>query len=306
MLRAGRYWAVDAERRTARRYKSRRQIRLGLRDGRTRTPFRLEFLDPYYWLMEIRWPAFMATSVLCFLLINLLFAIIYAALPGSVANAQPGSLYDAFFFSVDTLATVGYGNMYPASRIGHGVAAIEIFVGLFFLATVTGLVFARFSRPRHGLLFSRYAVIGRYRGEPALMVRVVWTRSFPLLDGVAELAWLEQVREPDGKSFRRLRELELVRNHNPVVGLGWTLIHVLSDDSDILSSLKGVGPVLLTASVSGTDMLLASPSQAVQRYGREEIMADHEFVEMISEDEEGICLDLALLHEVQPIAAASP
>jgi inward rectifier potassium channel len=283
-------------------YRSRSEIRLGFQDGRSKTPFRLEFIDPYYWLMEIRWPAFMAATVLCFLLINFLFAFIYVAMPGSVANAQPGSLYDAFFFSVDTLATVGYGNMYPASRLGHGVAAVEIFIGLFYLATVTGLVFARFSRPRHGLLFSRNAVIGRYNGKPALMVRVAWTRSFPLLDAVAQLSWLEEVRHSDGKNFRRLRELELERNHNPIVGLGWTLIHVLPEDSDILEAVERGDPVLLTASVGGTDTLLASPSQSLQRYRRNEILADHEFVEMISQDEDGICLDLRSLHLTQPIS----
>jgi inward rectifier potassium channel len=297
---------VDSRTTQKPKYRSRREIRLSFRDGRTRTPFRLEFLDPYYWLMEVRWPAFIASIVLCFFLINLLFAFIYAAMPGSVANAQPGSLYDAFFFSVDTLATVGYGNMYPASRLGHGVAAVEIVIGLFFAATVTGLIFARFSRPRHGLLFSRFAVIGRYKGRQALMVRVAWTRSFPLLDAVGQLSWLEDIPHPDGKNFRRLRELELERSHNPIVALGWNLIHVLPDDSDILQVLEEGGQVLLTASVSGTDMLLASPSQSVQRYGRDDILRDHEFVEIISQDEDGICLDLTRLHEVQPIAATSP
>jgi inward rectifier potassium channel len=284
-----------------RKYRSRSEIRLGLEDGRSRTPFRLEFLDPYYWLMEIRWPAFIGTVVLAFLLINLLFAMVYASMPGAIANAEPGSLYDAFYFSVDTLATVGYGNMYPASRVGHAVAAVEILLGLFFLAAVTGLIFARFSRPRHGLLFSRHAVIGRYEGKKALMVRVAWTRSFPMIDAVAQLSWLEMVRHPDGKNFRRLRELELVRSHNPIIGLGWSLIHVLPDDSDILTALQQDERVLLTATVSGTDTLLASPSQALQRYGRDEIRLDHEFIEMISEDEDGLCLDLKHLHEVQPI-----
>lgn len=292
---------MDAGPSRSQKNRSRSEIRLGFQDGRSKTPFRLEFIDPYYWLMEIRWPAFMAATVLCFLLINFLFAFIYLAMPGSVANAKPGSLYDAFFFSVDTLATVGYGNMYPASHLSHGVAAVEIFIGLFYLATVTGLVFARFSRPRHGLLFSRNAVIGRYKKKPALMVRVAWTRSFPLLDAVAQLSWLEQVSHPDGKNFRRLRELELERSHNPIVGLGWTLIHVLPEDSDIIEAIKRNDPMLLTASVSGTDMLLASPSQSLQRYGRNEILADHEFVEMISEDEDGICLDLKNLHRTQPI-----
>lgn len=297
---------MNARPKTKSKYRSRTQIRLGLEDGRTKTPFRLEFLDPYYWLMEIRWPAFVAMTLLCFLLINFLFAIVYAAMPGSVANAEQGSLYDAFFFSVDTLATVGYGNMYPASRMGHGVAAIEIFLGLFFVATVTGLVFARFSRPRHGLLFSRYAVVARYNGKPALMVRVAWTRSFPLLDAVAQLSWLEQERDSDGRTYRRLRELELERSHNPIVGLGWNLIHIIPEDSDILGSLERRDHVLLLASVSGTDMLLASPSQAVQRYNHHDIRLNHEFVEIVSEDEDGICLDLTRLDEVQPIASTSP
>jgi len=253
--------------------------------------------------MEIRWPAFIGTVVLAFILINLLFAIIYVSMPDAIANAERGSLYDAFYFSVDTLATVGYGNMYPASRIGHAVAAVEILLGLFFLATVTGLIFARFSRPRHGLLFSRFAVVGRYRGKKALMLRVAWTRSFPLVDAVAQLSWLETIRHEDGKNFRRLRELELVRSHNPIIGLGWSLIHVLPDDSDILDALeRSDGRVLLTASVSGTDTLLASPSQSLQRYGRGEIFLDHEFMEMISEDEKGLCLDLERLHQVRPIA----
>ena len=295
---------MDAQTNKGPNNRSRSELRLGLEDGRTRSPIGFEFSDPYYWLMEIHWPAFLATIALCFFLINLVFGLIYAAMPGSIANAAPGSLYDSFFFSIDTLATVGYGNMYPASRMGHGVAAVEIFVGLFFLATVTGLVFARFSRPRHGLLFSRYAVIGRYKGQSALKVRVAWTRSFPLLDGVAELSWME--KGTDGTDLRRLRELDLVRNHNPIVGLGWTLIHVLSDDSDILNALQSGDHVLLTASVSGTDMLLANPSHAVQRFGRDQIKTDSEFVEMLSEDEHGISLDLRLLNEVQPVASTSP
>jgi inward rectifier potassium channel len=281
--------------------RAKHELRLLLDDGRIRAPVRWEFLDPYYWLMEIRWPAFVGTVVLTFLLLNLLFAILYAAIPSSLANAEPGSLADAFFFSVDTLATVGYGNMYPASRLGHAIAAVEILLGLFFAATVTGLIFARFSRPRHGLMFSRYAVIGRFEGQMALMVRVAWTRSYPLIDATAQLSWLETARMIDGKRFRRLRDLELVRSHNPMVGLGWTLIHLLPEDSDMLAALQSNERVLLTASVSGTDMLLASPSLSLQRYGRGDIRPDHDFVDMISEDERGLRLDLKRFHEVQPI-----
>ncbi|MGN6059061.1 MAG: ion channel [Sphingomicrobium sp.] len=293
---------MNDQREETAKQRAKHELRLLLDDGRIKSPFRWEFLDPYYWLMEIRWPAFFGTVVLTFLLLNLLFGILYAAIPGSLANAEPGSLADAFFFSVDTLATVGYGNMYPASRVGHAIASVEILLGLFFAATVTGLIFARFSRPRKGLVFSRYAVIGRYEGQAALIVRVAWTRSYPLIDATAQLSWLETAQMIDGKRFRRLRELELVRNHNPMVGLGWTLIHILPEDSSILAALESNERVMLTANVSGTDMLLATPSLTLQRYGRADIRRDHEFLEMIAEDEKGLRLDLTRLHQVQPLA----
>lgn len=252
--------------------------------------------------MQARWPAFFGVVVLVFLLINVFFGLIYAALPGAIGNAEPGSLPDAFFFSIETLATVGYGNMYPASWTGHAIASVEILLGLFFLATVTGLIFARFSRPRAGLLFSRYAVIGRYEGKKAVMMRAAWTRSFPLVDVTAQLSWLEQVIDSNGRTLRRLRELELVRSHNPMLGLSWTLIHILPDDSSMMAAIERKEPMLLILNVSGTDMLLASPSQAMQRYGRKEIHLDHDFVEMVTVEDDGFTLDLSKLHEVEPIA----
>ena len=133
--------------------------------------------DLYYWVMEMRWPVFIGLAALLFVAINLMFGLLYAALPGSVAGAEPGSIADGFFFSVDTLGTVGYGVMAPGNRIGHAIAALEILTGLFFSATMTGLVFARFARPRQSLEFSNVAVIGRYAGQRALMVRVASDRK---------------------------------------------------------------------------------------------------------------------------------
>ena len=279
-----------------------REIRLGYGDGRSRAPILWVFKDPYYWLMEIRWPAFVGTVGLVFLVINLAFGIVYSELPGAIANAVPGSLADGFFFSVDTLATVGYGNMYPASRLGHAITAVEILLGLFFMATVTGLIFARFSRPRKGVVFSRYAVIGRHQGKRALIVRAVWTRPYPLLDASAQLSWMEVVKVPGEHTMRRFRELELVRSHNPMMGLAWSLVHILPDDSDIVAAIEDGVPLLLTASVSGTDMLLASPSQSLQRYFHNDMRLDQEFAEMIFDSDGDLRLDLSRLNMVQPIA----
>lgn len=259
--------------------------------------------DIYYWVMEMSWPAFIALTSAIFIAINLMFGLIYAALPGTVANAEPGSIIDGFFFSVDTLGTVGYGVMAPANRFGHSIASIEILTGLFFSATITGLIFARFARPRQSLEFSKVAVIGRYDGKKALMVRVGSTRSHPLADAAAQMSYLHRVHLPDGRTFSSLTALPLIRNVNPLLGLSWTLVHLLEDDSPVLEALAGPDPFVLTVTIGGLDTLLASPSQGGARYNREQVLVDHEFVDVISSENGVIRFDMTLLHNTVPIAA---
>jgi len=259
--------------------------------------------DIYYWVMEMSWPIFIAIGSLIFFAINLMFGLIYAALPGTVANAVPGSVVDGFFFSVDTLGTVGYGVMAPATHFGHAIASVEILTGLFFSATMTGLIFARFARPRQSLVFSNVAVIGRYEGKKALMVRVASMRSQPLADATAQMSFLRTVHLHDGRTFRSLSTLELIRNVNPLLGLSWTIVHLMEDDSPLLESLLGDDRFLLTVTIGGLDTLLASPSQGGARYDREHVLFDHEFVDVISDENGMIRLDITRLHDAVPIAA---
>lgn len=261
--------------------------------------------DLYYWVMEMSWPAFAALATALFLAINLTFGMIYATLPGTIANAQDGSLADGFFFSVDTLGTVGYGAMAPATHLGHAIASVEILIGLFFSATMTGLIFARFARPRTSLAFSRVAVVGRFEGRPALMVRAASMRSRPLADVVAQMSWLETITMDGGRSFRALTELPLIRSRNPMLGLAWTLVHLLDEDSPVLASHGGADRFLLNVTVSGTDTLLASQSLGGMRFGRDDVLIDHEFVDILREEDGAMHLDLSLLHETVPIAEAS-
>ncbi|WP_157217084.1 ion channel [Flavisphingomonas formosensis] len=258
--------------------------------------------DLYYSIMEMSWPAFALLTTLVFLLINLFFGTVYAMLPGAIRNVAPGSLLDGFFFSVETLGTVGYGDMTPATALGHGIAALEILAGLFFSATMTGLIFARFARPRGSILFSRIAVIGRHDGMPALMVRVASTRARPLADVSAQVSWLEQQEGPDGRIQRRLVELPLVRPHNPMLGLAWTLIHLLDEDSPMAAALQDMRRFNLTVTVIGVDTLLATQSIGSQLYRREDILPDHEFVDAIGDVDGVVQLDLTKLHHARPIA----
>lgn len=259
------------------------------------------FADVYYWVMEMSWPAFIGLVCALFLVVNLLFGAVYAGLPGEILNARPHSLVDGFFFSVDTLGTVGYGGMTPASHLAHAIASVEILTGLFFSATMTGLIFARFARPRQSLEFSKVAVIGEHNGRRALMVRVASMRSRPLADAQAQMSFLQTEHLADGRTFRSLVTLPLMRNVNPMLGLSWTLVHLLEESSPVLDALAGHDRFFLMVSIGGVDTLLASPSQGGVRYDREHVMVDHEFVDVISDEEGAIMLDMTRLHDTRPI-----
>jgi inward rectifier potassium channel len=258
--------------------------------------------DLYYQTMEMSWPAFILAVALVYLFVNLVFGALYASVPGAVDNARPNSLLDGFFFSVDTLGTVGYGSMAPKSPIGHLIAAFEILVGLFFSATITGLIFARFSRPRSSLIFSKLAVIGRYEEQPALMVRVASTRSRPLADASAQMSWLERKDEPGGRLVRRMIDLPLVRSHNPALGVSWTLVHLLADDSDFLAALQAYERFTLNVSVTGIDTLLASPAISGFTYRKHEILIGHEYCDVLSEHDDVVMLDLTKFDEVRSLS----
>ena len=258
------------------------------------------FEDLYYSTMEMSWPAFVGIVSLAFVVINLLFGLVYAALPGAVGGMATSSLADGFFFSVETLGTVGYGNMAPATHLGHAIAAGEILLGLFYSATITGLIFARFARPRNGFVFSRVAVVGEMEGRRALMVRLASPRARPVADAAAQVSWLERVDLPDGRVFRRLNELPLTRSVNPMLGLAWTLIHPIDPDSPMLEALLGPDEFRLTVTVSGLDTLLAAQAIGGRTYGRDDILLDHEFVDAV-EDRAGVFhLDLGKLDAVIP------
>lgn len=258
------------------------------------------FTDLYYAVMELSWPQFIAGAAVLFFAINLAFGAIYMLMPGTIAKMAPGSLVDGFFFSVDTLGTVGYGDMYPVDHRGHAVAAVEIFVGLFYSATITGLIFARFSRPRESLEFSEVAVIGQFEGRQALMVRVAVKRTHPLADAHGQMSWLETVVQPDGRTLRRMTPLPLVRDVNPLLRLTWTLVHILDDDSPVIATLASEERFLIGASVAGTDTLLATQAQGSRRYRREDVLMNREFVDVLHEEDGVLHFAWDKLHETFP------
>ena len=268
---------------------------------------RFSWDDPYYLILSMSWQAFVATVLALYLIANLLFATFYWAVPGSVANARPGSFADAFFFSTETLATVGYGEMSPATMFGHGVATAEIFVGLFLTALVTGGFFARFARPKARLIFSEAAVITPYEGGRALMVRVASRRLHAINEVRGRISYLRTFHLPDGGTFRRFIDLKLVRNENPVLSLSWTLIHPIDEDSPLANMtperLTDEAPRLLVT-INGFDEAISSQINDRHTYGPADVRVDHSFVHILADMPDGaISIDLTRIHDTQPIEA---
>ncbi|MEY4270215.1 MAG: hypothetical protein RLZZ58_1431 [Pseudomonadota bacterium] len=255
--------------------------------------------DLYNWTMEMGWPAFVALAATVFIAVNLAFGLVYTAMPGAIMNAAPGSFLDGFFFSVETMATVGYGNMAPATHAGHSVALVEIMVGLFFTATFTGLIFARFARPRKNLIFSKVAVVSEYEGKRALMVRLALMHARPLASATAQISLIQRKTLADGRSFAGFVELPLVRATMAMMNLSWTLIHVIEADSPLADALIGEEPFFLLVTVSGLDTLLARQTFGDVSYERGTVRVDHKYVDVMSSRDGVIHMDMTQMDGVE-------
>lgn len=264
---------------------------------------RFSLADPYYLILSIRWSTFLAMVLGVLVVVNLLFATLFWLAPGSVTNARSGSFGDAFFFSVETLATVGYGVMTPATLYGHLIASLEIFVGMFLTALATGASFARFARPSARMLFSEAAVVAPYEGGQALMIRVASRRLQGINEATARLNYFRN--EPYGEGrFRRFDELKLVRASIPVLTLSWTLIHVIDETSPLWGMteerMEAEAPTIMV-SINGFDEAISSLVNDRQTYRRESIRFGHVFADVLRDLPGNMVeLDLTRMHETRP------
>ena len=147
-------------------------VRIGEREIETRGLSESFWTDLYHRSMTVYWPVFFGTAAAIFVILNALFAFLYWLGDEPIANVAGNEPLGLFYFSIETLATVGYGDMHPQTHYGHFIATVEIFTGMSFLAVMTGLIFARFSRPRARFIFARYAVVTVHQGQPTLMIRL--------------------------------------------------------------------------------------------------------------------------------------
>jgi inward rectifier potassium channel len=280
------------------------RVRLGFYEFRKKGVSRFDLRDPYHLAVALTWSQFLVSLLVVYLLMNLVFASFFWLVPGSVAHARPGSFPDVFFFSIETVATVGYGEMYPATLYGHLIASTEIICGLAFTAILTGLTFVRFSRPRAKLIFAANPVVAMHHSKPTLMVRIGSGRAAVLTDAMARLNVLLSEIGVDGQVFHRAQELRLERAHLPIFPLSWTLMHVLDERSplhgyDEARAIEANAQVFVA--VEARDPTLSTTVHDLRNYSAREIRFGMRYADAVSSAKDGSpVLDLARIGALEP------
>jgi len=254
--------------------------------------------------MTVSWPAFFATAALIFIALNALFAVLYSLGNRPIANVAGQGILDLFYFSIETLATVGYGDMHPQTNYGHFVATVEIFTGMSFLAVMTGLIFARFSRPRARFVFADHPVVTMYEGHPTLMIRLANARHNAISRATARL-WLIRVESNKaGDQFRRFYELKVERDEHPMFVLSWTLFHTIDKDSILHGATAAEledADALLVVNVDGLDDSSAQQLYARRIYSPHDIRWRHRYRNITGVWPQGrFQLDCTKFHDVVP------
>ncbi|WP_298364485.1 ion channel [uncultured Bradyrhizobium sp.] len=278
-----------------------RTIRLGNREVVT------EGLELSFWAdishrcMTASWPAFIGGAALVFITFNAVFALFYWLGDHPIANVPGGQYIDYLYFSIETLSTAGYGDMHPQTHYGHFIATIELFTGIFSMSLMTGLIFARFSRPSARLLFADNPVISDHEGQLTLMIRLANERHNIIANATARLWLFKNGVSKEGMPYRRFYELPLLRSESPALALSWTLFHVIDQDSPLYgldaAELQAVNAGL-GLFVSGLDDVAAQTVHARKSYEHSDIRFGHRYAEILQATDDGrLRIDYSRFHE---------
>ncbi|MDE2051800.1 MAG: Inward rectifier potassium channel [Gammaproteobacteria bacterium] len=262
--------------------------------------------DLYHLFMTLSWPRLFASYAGFFALFNLIFAAAYQLQPGDVANLNPAGYWGRFFFSVETLATVGYGDMHPQTVYAHIIASVEIFTGMMSLALITGMMFARFSRPTARILFARHAVVREFDGMRTLMLRAANERQNVIMEATAQLRLVRDEQTSEGYRIRRIYDLPLRRSEQPVFLYGWSLMHVIDEASPLAGETSEslmAGKAFLLLTIGGIDETTGQMLMSRQEYHPSSLRWDHSFADIFTTGEDGIDrFDYTKFHDVEPLS----
>jgi inward rectifier potassium channel len=270
----------------------------------------LETLAPYHQLLTTSWVGFLGLVALLYLALNLVFAVAYLAcgshaLQGPGADMLGGRFSRAFFFSIQTFATIGYGQIGPNGLPANLLVTLEALVGLMYQALATGLLFARFARPTASILFSQRAVVAPYNEGHGLQFRIVNRRRNEIIQLEAQV--LFSAMEPDGRgsTVRRYTPLSLERNKVTFFPLSWTIVHPIDDASPLAGKTPGElerAQAEILVLLSGIDETFEQTVHARSSYRADEIVWNARFRSMFLQKDcrFGVSVDISRLHEIEP------
>lgn len=260
--------------------------------------------DLYHWLLALSWQKFLLLTTVFYLSINILFACAYLTARNGIANTEPGSFKDAFFFSIQTLSTVGYGSMYPETLYAQILVTLEVWTGLLLVAILTGLMFARFSRPTARVLFSQVAVICPFNEIPTLMFRTANQRENQILEAQIQVSLVRNEISSEGHQMRRFYDLKLLRSQTPIFGLSWQVMHPIDESSPLFSASAeklAQEDTEIWVTLTGLDETFSQTIHARYSYTHHEILWNMKLVDIFLQASDGkYYIDINRFHDVIP------
>jgi inward rectifier potassium channel len=262
--------------------------------------------DAYHIFLRLRWSVSIGLIAAGFAVANVVFAALYYVV-GGVAGTD-GSFFDALSFSVQTLATIGYGAMYPQSQAATAIMAVQSIASLILTALATGLVFSKFARPSTRVAFSRHAVITQHEGQRTLIFRTGNRRSNVIVEATIHVVAVFTTTTSEGKLFYKAVDLPMVRDRQVGMTRGWTVMHVVDERSPLhgasADQLKQLEMELYIA-LTGIDDITMQTVHAIHKYTDDQIRVDHHFEDtLIALDNGEFVVDMTRFDAVVPDAAA--
>jgi inward rectifier potassium channel len=262
--------------------------------------------DTYHVLIETSWTQFVLLMLLCFLVLNLFFGVLYFIGPeNGIGNINKNSFAEHFFFSVQTFATLGYGFWYPISAYANVIMTLESFAQVILIALATGLVFSKFSIPSANVLFCNQVVIGTVNGGKALRLRLANARGNQIVEAKVTVTLVMNEISAEGEFMRRLIDLELDRSSSPLFALSWLITHKI-DENSVLFGMSNDDmhskEVHLIVSLIGIDGTSSQTIHSRHFYTTNQIICNARFVDILKEGETGRrFLDFKNFHSIEMV-----
>jgi inward rectifier potassium channel len=272
--------------------------------GAPRAPFR----DYHYRFLRAPWWLAITAIVVAFLALNAGFAGLFLV-TGGIKDARPGSFLDAFYFSVQTMGTIGYGDMYPMTPTANGLVVAEAVASLIITALVTGLVFSKFSQVQARVMFTSTITVCPMDGVPTLMFRVGNERNNQIVEAQLHVVMIRTEHTREGMTFYRMVDVALSRERSQAFTRSWTAMHSITPDSPlhgVTEQLMREEELEFVVSLVGTDDTSLQPVHARHRYAHEDVVWGARHADVLTEYDDGhLVLDLRKFHDIIPTRATA-